>query len=66
MKNIAALFARYIQCFLSTIMVMMSSMNPSIDASVAVIFTAKGYAFARWFDDYCLSSLGSKVLCDDL
>ena len=47
MTNIAALFARSIQCFPSTIMVMMSSMNPSIGASVAVMSTSRDSAFER-------------------
>ena len=46
-------------------MVMMSSMNPSIDASVAVMSTAKGYAVARWISYCCFSSCGSKYWCGD-
>ena len=49
--NRAALFAQSIQCSLSTVVVMMSSMKPSIDASVVVISTDKGYAVARWLAD---------------
>ena len=40
MTNRAALFARSIQCLSSTVIVMISSMKPSIDASVAMIYTA--------------------------
>ena len=46
-------------------MVMMSSMNPSIDASVAVMSNAKGSAFSRWLVDCCLSSCDSKDLCGE-
>ena len=42
MTNRASLFARYIQCSSSTVMVMMMPKNPSIDASVVVISTARG------------------------
>ena len=66
MTNRAALFARSIQCFSLTVMVMMSSMNPSIDASVARIYTARKCNFSRWFSECCLSSFGSKVLCGEL
>ena len=48
MTNRAALFARSIQCLSLTVMVMMSSMNPSIDASVDVMSTDKGSAVVRW------------------
>ena len=48
MTNIAALFARSIQYSSSTVMVMMSSMNTSIDASVDLMSTAKGSDVARW------------------
>ena len=47
MTNRAALFARSIQCSSSIIVVMISFMNPSFDASVAVISTDKGFAVAR-------------------
>ena len=40
MTNRVAQFARSIQCSSLTVMVMMLSMNPSIDASVAVMYTA--------------------------
>ena len=53
MTNRAAIFARYIQWSSSTVMVMMSSMKPSIDALVAMISTAKGSSFARWIADCC-------------
>ena len=65
MTNRDALFARSIQCLPSTVMVMMSSMNPSIDASVAVISTSKGSAVAIWLADCCLYSFGSKDRCDE-
>ena len=45
--NRSALLGRYIQWLSSIVMVMMSSMKPSIDASVAMISTAKGSAFVR-------------------
>ena len=63
MTNRAALFARYVQCLSSTIMVMMSLMNPSIDISVTVMSTAKGYDVVIWLSDCCLSSCGSKDRC---
>ena len=63
MTNRAARFARSIQCSSFTVMVMMSSMKPSIDASVALISTAKGYDVARWLADCCFSSCGSKDWC---
>ena len=66
MNNRAALFARSIQWLSSTVMVMMSSMKPSIDASVAVISTAKGSAVAIWLADCCFSSVGSRYLCGEL
>ena len=62
MTNRAALFARSIQCLSLTVIVMMSSIIPSIDASVDIVSTAEGYSFARWFADWCLSSCGSKDL----
>ena len=66
MTNRAALLAHSIQCSPSTVMVMMSSMNPSIDASVAVMPTTRGSAFARWFSGSCLSSFGSEDMCGEL
>ena len=42
MTNIATFFACSIQCLSSTIMVMMSSMKPSIDDSMDVISTDRG------------------------
>ena len=66
MTNRAAFFARSIQWSSSTVMVMMSSMKLSIDASVAVISTAKGSAFDRWLADCCFSSVGIKDLCGEL
>ena len=47
-------------------MAMISLMKPYIDSSVAVISTARGYAFARWFGDYYFSLFGSKDLCGEL
>ena len=44
---------------------MMSSMNPSIDAYVDVMSTAKGYAISRWISDCCFSSCGSKDRCGE-
>ena len=60
MINRAAIFERSIQCLSSTVMVMISSMKPSIDASVAVISTAKGSDVSRWLADCCFSSCRSK------
>ena len=66
MTNRAALFVRSIQCLSSTVMAMMSLMNPSIDASVAVMSTAKGSAVAIWIYDCCFSSCGSKDWCGEI
>ena len=63
MTNRAALFVRSIQCSSSTLMVIMLSMNPSIDASVAVISTDKGSAVVRWLAGFYFSSYGSKYWC---
>ena len=65
MTNRAALFSRYIQCLSSTVMVMIFSMNPSIDASVAVVYTAKGSAVVRWCVDCCFSSCGINYRCGE-
>ena len=65
MTNRAALFAQFIQCLSFTGMVMMPSMKPSMDVSVDVISTAKGYVVARWLDGCCFSSCGSKDLCSE-
>ena len=46
-------------------MVMMSSMNPYIDASVAVMYTANGSDFARYLADSCLFSCSSKDRCGE-
>ena len=46
-------------------MVMMSLMNPSIDASVDGISTAKGYAVSRWLADSCFSSCVSNDRCGE-
>ena len=40
-------------------------MNPSIDAYMAVVSTARGSAFAIWFSKYCLFYFGSKDLCGE-
>ena len=65
MTNRSALFARSIQCSSSTVMVMMSSMNLSIYASVAVMYTDKGSAVARWLVECCFSSWGSRYRCGE-
>ena len=46
-------------------MVMMSSMNPSIDVFVDVISTDNGSAVFRWLKDCCLFSCGSKDWCGE-
>ena len=46
-------------------MVVMLSMKPSIDASVALISTDKGFAVVRWLYDCCLSSCRSKERCGE-
>ena len=43
MTNRAALFARSVQCLSSSVMVIMLSINPSIDASMDVMYTSKGF-----------------------
>ena len=58
-------FSRSIQCLSSTVMVMMLSNNPSIDASVAIMSPDKGSAIAIWLLDYCFYSCGSKDWCGD-
>ena len=63
MTNRDAIFAQSIQCFPSTVMVMMLSMNPLIDASVAVMSTSRGSAVAIWLADCCLSYCGSNDWC---
>ena len=65
MSNRAALFPRSIQCLSSTVMVMMSSMNPSIDASLDFMSTAKGSEVAIWIVDCCLYYCVSKDLCGE-
>ena len=65
MTNRAALFSRSIQCLSSTVMVMMSPMKPSIDASVVVISNAKGSAVAIWLVEFCFYSCGSKDWCGE-
>ena len=44
-------------------MVMISSMKPSIDDSLAVIYTDKGSAVAICLSNCCFSSCGSKDRC---
>ena len=61
--NRAALFTRSIQCSSLSIMVMMLSMNPYTDASVAVMSTANGSAISRWLSDWYFSSCGRKYRC---
>ena len=63
MTNRASLFAQYIQSYSSTIMVMMFSMNPSIDAFVAVMSNSKVYAVAIWLADFFFSYCVSKYRC---
>ena len=65
MTNRAALFARSIQCSSSTVMVMMSLINPCIDDYLDVMYTAKGSAVARWLVNCGFSSCGSKDWCDE-
>ena len=65
MTNRATFFARPIQCLSLTVMVTMLLMNPSIDASIDVISTASGSAFARWFENCCLSQFWSKDMCGE-
>ena len=65
MTNRAAIFARSIQCSSSAVMVMISLMNPSIDASVDVMSTAKGSSVSRWLAELCFSSCGIKDRCGE-
>ena len=65
MTNRDAIFALSIQCSSSTVMVMMLSIIPSIDASMDVISTDRRSAFVRWLVECCLSSGGSKDMCDE-
>ena len=51
MTNRDARFARSIKFLSSTVMVMMSLINTSIDAYVAVMSTSKGSDVARWIAD---------------
>ena len=53
MTNRAAMFARSIQYLSSTVIVMMVSINSSIDDSVDVMSTAKGSNIAIWLVDCC-------------
>ena len=63
MTNRSARFARSIQFLSSTVMVMIMSMNTSIDDSVAVLSTAKGSFVARLLAGCCLSPCKSKYRC---
>ena len=65
MTNKASLLAQAIQCLSSTVMAMMFLKSPYIDDSVAVMYTAKGYAVAKRIIDCCLSSFGSKDICGE-
>ena len=65
MTNSAALFAHSIQFLSSTVIVMTSSMNPSIDAYMDVVSTARGSDFESWFSKCCLFYFGSKDLCGE-
>ena len=65
MTNRDALFVRSIQCSSSALMVIMLSMNPSIDASVAVISTTKGSSVVIWLSGFYFSSCGSKDWCGE-
>ena len=46
-------------------MVMVFLMNPSIDASVAVMSTSKGSAIVIFLDECCLYSCGIKDRCGE-
>ena len=61
MTNRATLLACSIQCLSSTVMVMMSQMNPYIDASVAVMSTDRGSAFSIWFPTVVYPPLGVRL-----
>ena len=63
MTNRAALFLQSIQCSSSTVMVMMSLTNPSIDDSVDVMSSDKGPNIAICLADWCLSSCRNKDWC---
>ena len=60
--NKAVFFARFTQNGSAMVVVMMSSINPSIDAFVASIFTASWYALTSGSETGRYSSLGSKFL----
>ena len=62
MKNKAAFLARPTHLGLSMMMVMMSSMNKSIDASFALISTASWYDWISGSEGGRYSSMGSKCL----
>ena len=66
MPNKAALFDRSIQYLSSTVIEMMLLMNPSIDASLESMFTARGSDFEIWSAEWRLSFSGSMFLCGEL
>ena len=65
MTNRVAIFVSFIQCLSLPVMVMISLMNTSIYASVAVMFTARRSAFSRLSTNGCSSSFGSKGMCGE-
>ena len=65
MTNKAALFALSIQYSSLTIIVMMSSINEPIDASLSLMSTDNWSAVVRWLADFCLFSCGSKDRCGE-
>ena len=65
MTNRAAIFAQFIQCSSSTVMVMIFTMKPSIDASVAVVSTSKGSDVTIWLAYFWFFSCGSKDWCGE-
>ena len=58
MTKRATFFAHYIQCLTLNVMAMMSSMNPPIGASVAVMSTARGSAYAIFLLNVVYPPLG--------
>ena len=66
MTNRAAIFARSTQCLSSTVVVVIFLMKPSIDASLAVMYTSRGYVFAKLSSEWCLFSSRSRFLCGKL
>ena len=61
MTNSAALFAHSIQFLSSTVIVMMSSMNPSIDAYMAVVSTARGPPLKSDLPNVVYFTLGVRI-----